>query len=97
MTGQRRETGEWFQEFHFLLITASAVGKKPYGRLNTRFILMTSRQWSVVGVVIFITAFIAMAKVMLGALPAIIFSVASIGGFWITMSEIKKARQAKPA
>lgn len=42
---------------------------------------MTSRQLSVAGVVIFIIAFISMAKVMLGTLPAIIFSVASIGGF----------------
>jgi len=46
---------------------------------------MTSKQLSVVGALVFIVAFVGMALVMLGKIPAVIFSVASIGGFvlWI--------------
>lgn len=47
---------------------------------------MTSKQWSVLAVLIFIAAFVGMAQVMLGTLPAVIFSVASIGGFFLWMA-----------
>lgn len=47
--------------------------------------MMTSKQLSVVGVLIFIVAFVGMALVLLGKVPAVIFSVASIGGFILWM------------
>ena len=46
---------------------------------------MTSKHLSVAGALIFIVAFVGMALVMLGTLPAVVFSVASIGGFILWM------------
>jgi len=46
---------------------------------------MTSKHLSVVGALIFIVAFVGMALVLLGKIPAVIFSVASIGGFILWM------------
>ncbi len=49
---------------------------------------MTSKHLSVAGALIFIVAFVGMALVMLGTLPAVVFSVASIGGFILWMFTI---------
>ena len=51
---------------------------------------MISKQFSVFTVLVFITAFIGMALVLLGLLPAVIFSVASIGGFVLWMATTYK-------
>lgn len=42
---------------------------------------MKSRRLSVTAVLVFISGFVGMALVLLGSLPAVIFTVASVGGF----------------
>ena len=49
-----------------------------------------SRKFSVFAVLVFIAAFVGMALVLLGKLPAVIFSVASIGGFVLWMKTTYK-------
>ena len=51
---------------------------------------MISKQFSVFTVLVFTVAFLGMALVLLGTLPAVIFSVASIGGFVLWMATTYK-------
>lgn len=47
---------------------------------------MLSKGFTVVIVLVFIAAFIGMALLLLGKLPAVIFSAASIGGFLLWLA-----------
>ncbi len=51
---------------------------------------MLSKRFSVFAVLVFIAVFIGMALILLGTLPAVIFSVASIGGFALWLATTYK-------